>query len=167
MNLFGIFFNTLTIWYQIPTQLLTSWCENKHKPGAPLQNNNKSLAQNIRLVVPGAAKDGLLTTWLYLALDDGYWSHLLRQLGSNPSTWNGTKPNPRSIPPPRLSQRTSAPSTPPQRQAPPNSPPHFHARDPQFTPTPPRHNAPQPSLRREVSPRHEESPRWNQSDKRN
>ena len=84
------FFNTPTIRYQlamqqltftgkvvrnpedqIPTQPLTAWCDNKRKPGAPLQNNKKNLAKNIRLIVPGAAKDGLLTTWVYLALDDG------------------------------------------------------------------------------------------------
>ena len=100
---------------QIPTQILTAWCENKRKPGAPLKNNKKNLTQNIRLIVPGAAKDGLLTTWVYLALDDSYWEHLVRQLGSNPSTWNGTKPNPRSTPPPRSSQRTTALSTPPPK----------------------------------------------------
>ena len=75
--------------------------------------------------------------------------------------------NPRSTPPPCSSRRTKALSTPPQRQAPPNSPPPFHALDPQFTPTPPRRNAPQPSPRRKASPRHEESPRWNQRNKRN
>ena len=85
---------------KIPTQLLTAWCDNKRKLGAPLQRNNKKLAQNIRIIVPGAAKYGLLTTWVYLALDDGYWAHLVRQLGSNPSTWNGTEPNPRSTLPP-------------------------------------------------------------------
>ena len=71
---------------QIPTQLITAWCENMRKPGALLQNNKNNPDQNIRLIVPGAAKDGLLTTWVYLALDNGYWAHLVRQLGSNPST---------------------------------------------------------------------------------
>ena len=47
---------------QIPTKILTAWYDNKRKPGAPLKNNNKNLTQNIRLIVPGAAKDGLLTT---------------------------------------------------------------------------------------------------------
>ena len=42
---------------QIPTQILTAWCENKRKPGDPLQNNKKKLAQNIQNIVPGAAKD--------------------------------------------------------------------------------------------------------------
>ena len=127
---------------QIPTKLLTEWCDNKRKPGAPLQNNKKNLAQNICLIVPGAAKDGLLTTWLYLALGNGYWKHLIKQLGIHPSTWNGAEPNPRSTPPPRSSQRAAAPSTSPRREAPHNSPPPFHARDSHFTPTPPRCNSP-------------------------
>ena len=161
------FFDTPTIWHQlarrqltfigklvrnsedqIPTQLLTAWCNNKRKPGAPLQNNKNNLAQYNCLIVPGAAKDGLLTTWVYLALDDGYWAHLVRQLGLNPSTWNGIKPNPRSTPPTRSSLRTAAQSTPPRIQAPPDSPPPSRALNPQFTPTPPIRNAPQLSPRR-------------------
>ena len=90
---------------QIPTKLLTAWCDKKRKRGAPLQNNKKNLAQNIRPIVPDAAKDGLITTWVYLALDDGYRKHLIKQVGTHPSTWNGAKPNPRSTPPPRLSRR--------------------------------------------------------------
>ena len=49
---------------QIPSQRLTVWCDNKRKLGAPLQNNKKNLAQNIRLIVPGAEKYGLLATWV-------------------------------------------------------------------------------------------------------
>ena len=142
---------------KITTQLLTAWCENKCKPGAPIQNNNKNLAQNIRLIVPVAAKDGLLTTWVYLALDGGYWAHLVRQLGSSPSKWKGTKPHSRSTPHPRSSRRTAALSTPPRRQDPLDSPPLSRYRNPQFTPTPPRLNAPQPSPKRETSPRHEDA----------
>ena len=152
---------------QIPTQLLTAWYNNKRKPGAPLQNNKKNLAQNIRLIVPGATKDGLLTTWVYLALDNGYWAHLIKQLGTHPLTWNGAKPNPRSTPPPRSSWRSATPSPPPRRQAPPNSPIPFCNRDPHFTPTPLRRNAPQPSPRREASQRREKSPRLTQSDIQN
>ena len=180
------FFNIPTIWHQlakrqltfigkvvrnsedqIPTQLLTAWCDNKRKPGAPLHNNKKNLAQNIRLIVTSAAKDGLLTTWVYLSLDDVYWAHLIKQLGTHPSTWNGTEPNPRSTPPPRLSQRTATPSTPPRIQAHWNSPPHFHAHDPHFTPTPLICNGLQPSPRRKASPRCEKSPRQTQSDYQN
>ena len=175
------FFNIPTIWYQlvkwqltfigkvvrnledqIPTKLLTAWYNNKRKAGAQLQNNNKNLAQNICLIVPGAAKYGLLTTWVYLALDYGYWKHLIQQLGTHPSTWNGAKPNPHSTPTPRSSQRAAAPSTPPHRQALPNSPPPFRACDSHFTPTVPRHNAPQPSPGCEASPRHKKSPRRTQ-----
>ena len=132
---------------QIPTKLLTAWCENKRKRGAPLQNNKKNLTQNIRLIVPGAAKDGLLVTWVYLALDDGYWKHLIKQLGTNPSTWNGAEPNPRSTPPPCSPRRAAGPSAPPCRRAPPNSPPPFQARDYHFTPTLPRRNALKSSAR--------------------
>ena len=93
---------------QIPTQLLTAWSDNKRKTGDPLQNNKKNLAQKIRLIVPGSAKDGLITTWVYLSLDDVYWAHLVKQLGAPPSTWNGAEPNPRSMPPPRSSRRTAS-----------------------------------------------------------
>ena len=60
---------------QLPTQLLTAWCNNKRKRGAPLKNNKKNLEQNIQQLIPGAAKDGLLTSWVYFALDDVYWKH--------------------------------------------------------------------------------------------
>ena len=56
---------------QIPTQLLTLWFDNKRKMCNPLQNNKKKLTQNINLIVPGTAKYGLLTTSVFLALDDG------------------------------------------------------------------------------------------------
>ena len=180
------FFNILTIRYQlvkqqltfigkvvrnsedqIPTQMLTAWCDNKRKPGAPLQNNKNTLAQNIRLIVPSAAKYGLLTIWVYLALYGGYWAHLVNQLGTYPLTWDGAEPNLRSTPPPRSSRRTVVPSTPPCRQAPPNSSPPFRACHPHFTLTPTRRNAPQPSLRCKALPRRKNSPRQTQSDHQN
>ena len=55
---------------QIPAQLLTAWCDHPRKRGGVLQNNKKNLAQNIRLIVPGAAKDGLLSSWVYFVLYD-------------------------------------------------------------------------------------------------
>ena len=58
---------------QIFTQLITAWCNHKKSPGGVFQNNKKNLAQNICLFVPGATKDGLLTTWMYFALDNSYW----------------------------------------------------------------------------------------------
>ena len=85
---------------QIPTQLLTAWCDNKRRRGGVLHNNKKNLAKNIRLIIPGAAKDGLLTTWVYFALDEAYWKYLISQLGSKKTESTGTEPNPRSTPPP-------------------------------------------------------------------
>ena len=148
---------------QIPTKLLTSFCHTRRKPGAPLQNNKNNLAQNIRLIVPGAEKYGLLTTWVYLALDGGYWKHLIKQLGTHPSTWNGAEPNQWSTPSPHLLRRATTPSTPPHRQAPHNSPPPFRARESLVTQTPTRRNAPQPSPRRELPSRRKKSPRRTQS----
>merc|ERR1740124_1562035 len=84
---------------QISTQLLTAWSDHKRKRGAVLQSNKKHLAQNIRLIIPGAAKDSLLSAWVYFVLDNTYWAHLVSQLGTNPSTWTGANPNPRSTPP--------------------------------------------------------------------
>ena len=88
----------------IPTQLLTAWCDNKRRRGGVLQNNKKNLAKNICLIIPGAAKDGLLTMWVYFALDEAYWKYLISQLGSKKTEWTGTEPNPRSTPPPRSSR---------------------------------------------------------------
>ena len=105
---------------QLPTQLMTAWCNNKRKRGAPLQNNKKNLAQNIRLLIPGAAKDGLLTSWVYFALDDGYWKHLISLLGNKPTKCSGPEPDADSPFPPRsLSQQngnSSPPCTPPRHR---------------------------------------------------
>ena len=85
---------------QIPAQLLTAWCNHKQKRDGVLQNNNKNLVQSIRLVVPGAAKDGLLMTWIYFALDNSYWKYLISLIGNRPQEWIGEEPNPRPMPPP-------------------------------------------------------------------
>jgi len=85
---------------QIPTQLLTAWCDHLRKRGGFLQNNKKNLAQNIRLIVPCAAKDNLLSSWVYFTLDDAYWAHLVSQLGMRPSTWSDAKTNSHSTPSP-------------------------------------------------------------------
>ena len=93
------------------------WPPNRYVSSGVLQNKKKNLAKNIRLIIPGAAKDGLLTTWVYFALDEAYWKYLISQLGSKKTEWTGTEPNPRSTPPPRLSRRrTNAPPlcTPPR-----------------------------------------------------
>ena len=88
--------------YQIPTQLLTAWCDNKRQCGGVLQNNKKNLAKNIRLIILGAAKHGLLTLWVYFALDAAYWKYLILQLWRKKTEWTGNEPNPHSTPPPVL-----------------------------------------------------------------
>ena len=87
---------------QIPTQVLTAWCDNKCRRDGVLQNNKKNLSKNIRLVIPGAAKDGLLTTRVYFALDAAYWKYLISLLGNKPTEQAGTEPNPRLTPPPHF-----------------------------------------------------------------
>ena len=48
---------------EIPTQLLTAWCNHPQRRGGPLQTNKKNVSKNIRLIVPSAASDGRLSTW--------------------------------------------------------------------------------------------------------
>ena len=106
--------------------------------GAPLQNNKKNLAQNIRLLIPGAAKDGLLTSWVYFALDEGHWRHLISLLGNKPTKWTGEEPDANSPSPPRSSSQRNGnsppPSTPPRHHSPPSPSP---ARNNRSAPTPP------------------------------
>ena len=93
---------------QLPTQLMTAWCNNKRKRGAPLQKNKKNLAQNIRLLIPGAEKDGLLTSWVYFVLDDGHWKYLISLLGNKPTKWSGPEPDADSpFPPAHRVSRTA------------------------------------------------------------
>ena len=103
---------------QLPTQLLTAWCNNKRKRGAPLQNNKKNLAQNIRLLIPRAAKDGLLTSWVYFALDDGYWRYLISLLDNKPLKRPGQEPDADSQ---QTGSSSSPPCTPPRHKPPPSS----------------------------------------------
>ena len=87
---------------QITTKFLIAWCNNKRNPGGVLKKNKKNLAQNIRLVVHSAAKDGLLTTWMYFALDNSYWTYLISLIGNRPQEWIGAERNPHLTPPPPL-----------------------------------------------------------------
>ena len=57
------------------------------------RTTRKNLANKICLIIPGAAKDGLLTTWVYFALDAAYWKYLISQLGNKKTEWTGTEPN--------------------------------------------------------------------------
>ena len=77
---------------QIPSQLLTAWCNHPGRRGAPLQNNKKNLVQNIQLLLPSVPKDGRLSSWGFYALDSSYWNHLVSQLGTQPTDWEGEIP---------------------------------------------------------------------------
>ena len=108
---------------QLPTKLLTAWCNHKRKKSGVLQNNKKTIAHNLQLIIPRTSRDGLMASWFYFAIDQVYWEHLLSTLGNRPkpSPLNASTPN----------------STPNQNPTPP-------------TPrSPPRHHASPPVLRRE------------------
>ena len=63
---------------QIPTQLLTAWCDHPRKRGGVLQTNKKNITKNLQLIIPSAEKDGRLSSWAYYALDKSYWDYLRR-----------------------------------------------------------------------------------------
>ena len=77
---------------QIPTRLLTVWCNHPRRRSAPLQNNKKNLVKNIQLIVPSAASDCRLLSWVFYALDSSYWNHLIYQLGTQTTAWEGDTP---------------------------------------------------------------------------
>ena len=45
---------------QIPTRLLTAWCDHPRRRGAPLQSNKKNLVKNLQLLVPSVPNNGRL-----------------------------------------------------------------------------------------------------------
>ena len=69
---------------QIPTRLLTSWCDHPRRRGGVLQTNKKNLCRNIQLIIPKAAKDGRLSSWAFYALNSSYWNYLISTLGTQP-----------------------------------------------------------------------------------
>ena len=57
---------------QIPTQLLTTWCDHPQKQGGLLQTNKGNITKNLQLIIPSTEKDGRLSSWAYYALDQIY-----------------------------------------------------------------------------------------------
>ena len=113
---------------QIPTKLLTAWCDHPQRRGGVLQSNKKNLSQNIQLITPSAANDGCLSSWVFYALDSSLWNYLVSQLGNIPRSENNSD---HYKPPPPLNYDPNPPSTPPPQQRrraqttpPPSSPPH-------------------------------------------
>ena len=46
---------------QLPTKLLTTWCNHKRRPGGVLRSNKKSSVQNIALILPCIGKTGRMS----------------------------------------------------------------------------------------------------------
>ena len=96
---------------QIPTRLLTAWCDHPRRRGAPLQRNKKNLVKNLQLIVPSVPNNGRLSSWALLALDSSYWNHLISQLGTQPTDWEREVPGTENY--------TAPPTPPPRNRAPP------------------------------------------------
>ena len=62
---------------QLPTKLLTAWCNHKQKRGGVLHSNRKYILQNIALILPCIGKTGIMSKWVHYALDNGYWKYLI------------------------------------------------------------------------------------------
>ena len=127
---------------QIPTRLLTAWCNHPRRRGAPLQSNKKSLVRNLQLIVPSVPKDGRLSSWALYALDGSYWNHLVSQLGTQPTDWEGEVPgaaNYTAPPPPQ-----GPPRSPPRNRAPPPPSPRRSSTSSPPVPSPPPQRRPPP-----------------------
>ena len=127
---------------QLPTKLLTAWCNHKLRRGGVLHSNKKTIVQNIALLLPCIFKTGRMSEWVHYALDNGYWKYLIANLGNSP------KPQPSQEPLTSSSQnengRYSPPNSPSENETPPPSPPspaprpRSQARTPPETPQSPR-----------------------------
>ena len=62
---------------QIPTQLLTAWCDHSQKRFGVLQTNKRNITKNLQLIIPSAEKYGRLSSLAYCALDKSYWQYLI------------------------------------------------------------------------------------------
>ena len=155
---------------QIPTRLLTAWRNHPRRRGAPLQNNKKNLVKNIQLIVASAANDGRLSSWAFYALDSSYWNHLISQLGTQPTAWEGDIPrateNNNATPPPKNGPHPQSPSR-HNTSSPPSSPRSSPSSPPVLSP--PQHRRP-PSPQRTSSQNNNEgnsNPNGTGRDRRN
>ena len=95
---------------QLPTKLLSAWCNHKRKHGDVLHSKNKSIVQHLALILPCIGKIGIMSEWVHFALDNGYWKILISNLGNSP------KLRPVDVPSPSSSRNEN------WRYFPPNSP---------------------------------------------
>jgi len=69
---------------QLPTQLLTACSNNKRRPGGVLFTNRRSIANSLKLVLPGIVnKIGLLKSLGFYAIDEKIWTDLINQFKCN------------------------------------------------------------------------------------
>ena len=54
----------------LPTKLLTTWCNHKSRRGSILHINKASIVHNLRLIIPGADKTGVLKTWALFDINE-------------------------------------------------------------------------------------------------
>ena len=106
-------------------------CNHGRKRGGVLQSNEKSLVQNIRLIVPVAAKDGLLASWAYLDLNKIFWTYLVSLLGDKPTPLPPVTNPPGKAFPPSPPRTPTSPRQIPVTLSSPPSPPSTAPLDPQ------------------------------------
>ena len=111
---------------QLPTKLLTAWCNNKFRVGGVLHSNKKTIGQNIALDVPIVDIFGSLKSWSHLALDDKYWKYLINGLRNASTPPLGSPSSPTA----EITKPLSTPSTPHPSQLPPTSPQPRHSKIP-------------------------------------
>ena len=109
---------------QLPTQLLTCWCDNKQKRGRALYHNRKSIVASLQLVLPDVEVHGSISSWGIHALDDKHWNNIISQYKLRKDDTDSVPPSP---PPPPSSPPRSSTSPPSHNAAPPSptSPPRF------------------------------------------
>ena len=110
---------------QLPTKLLTAWCNHKQKRGRVIHSNKKSIVQHIALILTCVGNTGRTSEWVHYAFDNFYWRYLISKLGNSP------KPRPAHEPSPSLSRNENG------RYFPPNPPSENETSPPSLTsPTP-------------------------------
>ena len=117
---------------QLPTNLLMAWCNNKRRVGGVLRSNNKTLVQNIAIIVPTVDQYGSLKLWSHLGLDDRYWKSLIKGIGNAPTPPPGTPTSPNN----EREHQFSYPYPPLPSQSPPTWPPSKKITRPSQIPSP-------------------------------
>ena len=113
---------------QLLKKLPTEWCNNKWQVGGVLHSNNKTLVQNIVLIVLAVDRYGPLKLWSHLTLDESYWKYLINGLGNTQTPPQG--------PTPSKNTKRSQPPSPPSPTCPSQAPPTSHPQRQRTRPSP-------------------------------